>query len=59
MGEWEGPSIPLDEFDGVRKAKVEKSEGYDLWADSRRISPLGNCWRYRPWLVRLSRRGCQ
>ena len=33
MGEWEGPGIPLDEFDGVSNAKVEKSSGYDLWAD--------------------------
>jgi hypothetical protein len=33
MGEWEGPDIPLDEFDGVGNAKVEKSSGYDLWAD--------------------------
>ena len=33
MGKWEGPEIPLDEFDGVGNAKVEKSSGYDLWAD--------------------------
>jgi hypothetical protein len=33
MGEWEGPSIPLDEFDRVGKTKVDKPEGYDLWAD--------------------------
>lgn len=33
MGEWEGPGIPLEEFDGVRKARVEKPKGYDLWAD--------------------------
>ena len=33
MGEWEGPGVPLDEFDGVDNAKVEKSSGYDLWAD--------------------------
>ena len=33
MEEWEGPGIPLDEFDGVHIAKVEKSTGYDLWAD--------------------------
>ena len=33
MGEWEGPGVPLDEFDGVGNAKVEKSSGYDLWAD--------------------------
>ena len=33
MGEWEGPKIPLDEFDGVGNTKVEKTSGYDLWAD--------------------------
>ena len=33
MEEWEGPGIPLDEFDGVDIAKVEKSTGCDLWAD--------------------------
>ena len=33
MGEWEGPRIPLDEFDGVGNAKVEKVSGYDLWAN--------------------------
>lgn len=33
VGEWEGPSIPLDEFDGVRKPKADRPEGSDLWAD--------------------------
>ena len=33
MGKWEGPEVPLDEFDGVGNAKVEKSSDYDLWAD--------------------------
>ena len=33
MGEWKGPGVPLDEFDGVGNAKVEKSSGCDLWAD--------------------------
>ena len=33
MGEWQGPDIPLDEFDRVGKTKVEKPEDYDLWAD--------------------------
>ena len=33
MGEWEGPKILLDEFDGVENTKVEKVSGYDLWAD--------------------------
>ena len=28
-----GPSIHLEEFDIVEKTKVEKPEGYDLWAD--------------------------
>ena len=32
MGEWEGHGIPLEGFDGVRKARIEKLEGYDLWA---------------------------
>ena len=31
--EWEGPEIPLDKFDGVGNAKVDKPNGYDLWAD--------------------------
>ena len=33
MGKWEGPEIPMEEFGGVRKARVEKPEGYDLRAD--------------------------
>ena len=33
MGEWEGPRISLDEFHDVGNGKVEKSSGYDLWAD--------------------------
>ena len=33
MREWEGPGIPLDEFDGVGHAKARKPNGYDLWAD--------------------------
>ena len=33
MGEWKGPKIPLDEFDGVGNTKIEKTSGYDLWAD--------------------------
>ena len=39
MGEWEGPRIPLNEFDGVGNAKVEKSSGYDLWADLSSFKP--------------------
>ena len=31
MGEWE--KISLDEFDGIGNAKVDTSNGYDLWAD--------------------------
>ena len=27
------PGIPMDEFEGVGKTKVEKPEGYDLWAE--------------------------
>lgn len=37
MGEWEGHGIPLEGFDGVRKARIEKLEGYDLWAT---LSPV-------------------
>jgi hypothetical protein len=33
MGKWKGSDIPLDEFDGVGKTKVDKSEGYDFLAD--------------------------
>ena len=33
MDEWKGPRIPLDEFDGMRRAKEDKPNGYDLWAD--------------------------
>ena len=30
MGEWEGRRILLDEFDGVRRAREDKPNGYDL-----------------------------
>ena len=33
MGEWEGPSIPLDKFDGTKMTMEDKPNGYDLWAD--------------------------
>jgi len=33
VGEWEGPGVPVDEFDVVGNSKVERSTGYDLWAD--------------------------
>ena len=33
MGEWKGPKTPLDVFDGVGNTKMEKTSGYDLWAD--------------------------
>ena len=33
MKEWEGPEIPLDEFDDIGNTKMEKASGYDLWAD--------------------------
>ena len=33
VGEWEGPGIPLSEFDKVGRPKVDKVYGYDLWAD--------------------------
>ena len=35
MGEWEGPGIPKEEFNRVRKAMTERREGYDLWALAR------------------------
>jgi hypothetical protein len=62
MGEWEGPNIPLDEFDEVRKMRIEKPEGYDLWlilAHSRRTLHSGSCWKSHPWSVKLLRSGCQ
>ena len=33
MGQWEGSDILLDESDVVKKTRVEKSDGYDLWTD--------------------------
>ena len=33
VGEWEGPGIPLNEFDSVRRPKADRIYGYDLWAD--------------------------
>ena len=33
VGEWEGPSIPLDEFDSVRRPKADRVDKYDIWAD--------------------------
>ena len=33
MEEWKGLGIPLDDFDGVGNAKVEKTNSNDLWAD--------------------------
>ena len=32
-GEWEGPGIPGEEFEGVGHMRAKKREGYDLWAD--------------------------
>ena len=32
VGKWESPSIPLYEFDSIRRPKADKQEGYDLWA---------------------------
>lgn len=31
VGEWEGPGIPEDEFDSVRRPKADRVVGYDLW----------------------------
>ena len=33
MDQWEGPGIPFDEFEAMRKPRVEKADGYDMWAD--------------------------
>ena len=33
VGDWEGPDIPVDEFDSVRRPKANKVDGYDLWDD--------------------------
>ena len=33
MGQWEGPGVPVDDFEAVRKPRVEKTNGYDLWSD--------------------------
>ena len=33
MGQWEGPGIPVDDLEAVRKLRVEKAGGYDLWSD--------------------------
>ena len=33
VGEWEGPGIPIKEFDSVRRPKADRVDGYDLWAD--------------------------
>ena len=33
MGEWEGPGIPGEKFEGMRHTRIKKREGYDLWAD--------------------------
>ena len=33
VGDWEGPGIPVDDFDSVRRPKVDRVDGYDLWAD--------------------------
>ena len=33
MGEWKGPRILLDEFDGVRREKKDKPNRYVLWAN--------------------------
>ena len=33
VGDWEGPGIPVDEFDSVRRLKADIVDGYDLWTD--------------------------
>ena len=33
MGQWEGPGIPMDDVEAVKKPQVKKTGGYDLWSD--------------------------
>ena len=33
IGQWEGPGIPMDGVEVVKKPQVKKAGGYDLWSD--------------------------
>ena len=33
VGQWEGPGIPMDDVEAVKKPPVKKACGYDLWSD--------------------------
>ena len=33
IGQWEGPGIPMDDVEAVKKPQVKKAGGYDLWSD--------------------------
>ena len=33
IGQWEGPKIPMDEVDAVKRPQVKEAGGYDLWSD--------------------------
>ena len=33
IGQWEGPGIPMDDVEAMRKPLVKKTSGYDLWSD--------------------------
>ena len=33
IDQWEGPKIPMDDVEAVKKPQVKKTGGYDLWSD--------------------------
>ena len=33
IGQWEGPGIPMDNIEMVKRTQVKKTSGYDLWSD--------------------------
>ena len=33
IGRWEGPKIPMDDAEVVKRPQVKKAGGYDLWSD--------------------------
>ena len=33
IGQWEGPGIPMDDVEAVKKPQGKKAGGYDLWSD--------------------------
>lgn len=32
IGEWEGPGIPIEEYEDVSKMRKDKPEEYDIWS---------------------------